>query len=398
MRREVETRLQSWTEPEFADEDEINRLRNVFIVYGACLMVFFFSTAVALVSIVFLIKQASPQGKYRFILFEWKIGPGTCEVERRCCFPPDQSGTGGVEIVPLEWKPISPRIEDIQERSVPIQKPKFNHSNTGLSYNPRNGLGDPSRLRRRKVGSKEDSDINHAVEVERGDYDKVSYLLEQGCNVNALDSSGKSALYFAIERGNEALAQLLLGKGANPNLRDIGKLPVLFYAIEHGLDGTVRSLIRFGANVEAKDRSGNTTLHAAVMCNSHSIVQLLLEYEVNINKKNDVGQTPLYLAVRQGSSQIVQLLLENGANIQVTDNEKFDPLLQRAILCNQFEIIQLLLENGPKTKRKIKPHTMLHLAATIASRKTVLLLLKHGVEIDIRDDDGHTALHCPGVK
>ena len=57
--------------------------------------------------------------------------------------------------------------------------------------------------------------VFRALQAERTDYEIAVLLLDFGIDINALDASGKSALYVAAEDGNFLLMQLLASAGAD---------------------------------------------------------------------------------------------------------------------------------------------------------------------------------------
>ncbi|KAH8666287.1 hypothetical protein BX600DRAFT_511231 [Xylariales sp. PMI_506] len=82
---------------------------------------------------------------------------------------------------------------------------------------------DPTRLLR-KLFQKETAIIQASSD---GDLDKVSYLISIGCNVNAKDRWGWSALSMAAYAGHLSIAKLLLDHGADMDNVDVdGDTPV----------------------------------------------------------------------------------------------------------------------------------------------------------------------------
>lgn len=57
--------------------------------------------------------------------------------------------------------------------------------------------------------------------------DAVALLVEKGCDINATQAGGWTALHAASQNGDFEMAKVLLSNGANPNLRaDNGQLPL----------------------------------------------------------------------------------------------------------------------------------------------------------------------------
>lgn len=76
----------------------------------------------------------------------------------------------------------------------------------------------------------------------RGKGGAVEQSVKAGANVNAKDSSGKTALHYAAENGHVATVGLLLKLGANPNLRDSAGRTPLDYALQKGHSATAEAL------------------------------------------------------------------------------------------------------------------------------------------------------------
>ncbi len=110
----------------------------------------------------------------------------------------------------------------------------------------------------------------------------VQFLLDHGADVHAKDSSGCTALFYAVKEAwaeeDFELVKLLIEYGADVNVR-CGKnlqTPLMCaYEIE-----IVQFLLDHGADVHAKDRFGKTALQRAKESKyvNDAIVQLLLAY------------------------------------------------------------------------------------------------------------------------
>ena len=229
----------------------------------------------------------------------------------------------------------------------------------------------------------------------------VEFLLNNGANVNSVDSSGKTALIFSVFAGNLRTTQLLLTRGADAQLRDTsGKLPVtyaweasnyemlqVFYDAEPKFDlalaavfgelETIKEILREGGNIDKKNEFGETALTAAIGRDNIDVTEYLIQAGANVNligryssplvsailKRNvpivinlishganvnditDYG-TPLIAAVTSGVPMIVEVLLENHADINAVDAEG-DTAFSLAVYEENSEIVELL-------ERKIK--------------------------------------------
>jgi hypothetical protein len=103
--------------------------------------------------------------------------------------------------------------------------------------------------------------------VKEGDVKEVKEALGERANPNAANRHGYTALMLAAmardkEKGME-IAQILIAKGADIEATDSTGRTALMYAAQHGNIGVVEVLIESKANVYAKDKGGLTALSFA---------------------------------------------------------------------------------------------------------------------------------------
>jgi hypothetical protein len=148
---------------------------------------------------------------------------------------------------------------------------------------------------------------------EKGDKATIQQLLQEGANVNGVDSKGPTTLLLAAASGNEAMVETLLVKGADPDIPDKYTGTALHYAARKGYNQVVQQLLERAepnaAEQENKkigdktllDRLGQQALHLAAERGNEKIVNLLLETaDLNYRCKDD-GQTVLHRAAWGGS-------------------------------------------------------------------------------------------------
>jgi serine/threonine-protein phosphatase 6 regulatory ankyrin repeat subunit B len=118
-------------------------------------------------------------------------------------------------------------------------------------------------------------------------------LIVHKADVNARDSSGRSALILALQppgnndRGIGELVTLLLDNGA----RDERALHV---AVGTGRKDLVELVLQHTGNINVRDQFGRTALHLAVCDEKLDMVQFLLEEGADVNARDSQGHTPLY--------------------------------------------------------------------------------------------------------
>lgn len=108
-----------------------------------------------------------------------------------------------------------------------------------------------------------------------GDKEIVNKLLDQGADIEGMDSAGSTALLCAVSSVQFEMVLMLLNRGADINARDLQQLTALHLAGSVGTVEVVGLLLDRGANIDAKESSGWTPLQYAQACSNNEVVQLL---------------------------------------------------------------------------------------------------------------------------
>ncbi|WP_336776241.1 ankyrin repeat domain-containing protein [Paenibacillus sp. MMO-58] len=151
-----------------------------------------------------------------------------------------------------------------------------------------------------------------------GHADKVRQLIQNGANLDVQDAKGRTPLMIATYNKDFAVAEVLTEAGADVNLRD-GMLnsPFLYAGAEGYLD-ILRLTIDAGADTKITNRYGGIAIIPASEHGYVEVVRELLERtDTNVNHVNNLGWTALLEAI----------ILNNG-------NER------------QVETVKLLIEHG----------------------------------------------------
>uniref|UniRef100_A0ABD2WK49 Uncharacterized protein n=1 Tax=Trichogramma kaykai TaxID=54128 RepID=A0ABD2WK49_9HYME len=225
----------------------------------------------------------------------------------------------------------------------------------------------------------DDSGLTHFhVACLYGHVKEVTRFLEAGVDVNCPGySRGESPLYCSLLRGHLRVARLLLAKGADPN----------------------------ASNVD-----GATPLHVVCMGKYQGYCQLvkwLIEASQQLNKpllmnvRDKRGNTPLHSALNTGFAMRIELLLKHGADLHLPNDELYTPLHG---ICKQNldgrAGESLLRVCGEKLEtlhcvdlRDKYDNTPLHLALRHGNLKMAEMLLRHGADLHLPNDELYTPLH-----
>jgi ankyrin repeat protein len=255
------------------------------------------------------------------------------------------------------------------------------------------GRGDKAlidQLVERGVAVTESLALHHAAQT--GQLGIVTYLLQNGAKVDAIDESNWTALFFASENGYLEIAVELLRNRANPNWK-ADKLTPLHLTAEFGNIDICRKLIEEDADVNASDENGLTPLHMATLSGQLKIMEMLLDHEAEIDCKDDTATRPLHQAASSGITEAVKLLVARNATLNATDDSG-KTALYLAVEGEFSEIVQVLV--GAKADINIAASefgTPLHAAAIHGNLEIAMQLLDAGADLHIFNDSNFTVLH-----
>ncbi|WP_440895448.1 ankyrin repeat domain-containing protein [Amphibacillus sp. Q70] len=154
--------------------------------------------------------------------------------------------------------------------------------------------------------------------AEKGDTKTILELLADGANINLADNDGETAVMAATQRNHVDTVKLLIEQGADINIRNNNQDNVLLYAGAEGLLEIVKLAIRAGADTTLTNRYGGIALIPASERGHVEVVKELLTHsDTNANHINHLHWTALLEAV---------ILGDGGTNHQ--------------------EIVQLLVDHG----------------------------------------------------
>lgn len=143
----------------------------------------------------------------------------------------------------------------------------------------------------------------------------IDLLLSRGADLEASDTSGKSALMLAVERDYASIASRLIEAGSDPDARFASGLPLTCLAASRGFVRTLTVLANAGADVDAGSATGKQAIHYAAEANQIAVVKLLLERGVPVDTPSGGDWTSLHIAASLGYRELVAMLLAHGADV-----------------------------------------------------------------------------------
>jgi len=179
----------------------------------------------------------------------------------------------------------------------------------------------------------------------------------------------KTALMYVCQNRNERLIEYLLAKGANINLKDEDGKTALMYAAEQLHVSSYGSDSDSGSDSDYYDESDSDEEENTA---SLSIVAKLVKKGANLNAKDNEGRgIESYVSYKNGKT-----------------------LLMDACAKGYVQLVQKLIKNGADINAKggYQKKTALMVACENGNLSLVTLLLGVGARVDIKDEDGKTAL------
>jgi hypothetical protein len=166
----------------------------------------------------------------------------------------------------------------------------------------------------------------------------------------------------------------------------------LVTATEHSAAVVVQSLIEQGEDVNLTLQ--RTPLHVAADQGDLEIVDLLLAGGSDVNARDHGGRVPIFFAIRRDHSEVVWRLAEAGADPTACTGSG-STLLMVAARTEDLELVRWLIDNGAPVNA-VRPEgervTALMWAADGGNEAMVWLLLEHGADPSITNEEGDTAL------
>ena len=236
-------------------------------------------------------------------------------------------------------------------------------------------------------------------------------LLEHGADASAEDNNGMTALQLLLEpRSNKEEdvlnhARLLLEHGAEVNISDNNYGALFHLAVRRAWFKVARILLEHGADATVENIKRQTPLHTLSESRTNdegnvlNHALLLLKLGVDVNRRNKDNETPLHLAIRRSWFRFARILLEHGADATAVDNKGKTPLhmLSESRTNDEGNVLNhalLLLKLGVEVNRRDKDNeTPLNLATLWDHFKLADLLLDHGADVFVENNQGDTPLH-----
>ena len=154
----------------------------------------------------------------------------------------------------------------------------------------------------------------------------------------------------------------------------------------------IKALLAHGAQVNAVDAWGNSALLNAAREGQVESARLLLKAGADVDGRGGT-MPPLAAAALRGHTILVRLLIRNDANVNGVGENELSALMN-AVKLNHVGVAKVLLDAGASTRvRDRAGDSLLAVAVSENYPNMLALLLKQGVNPDLTDSNGLTALY-----
>lgn len=179
----------------------------------------------------------------------------------------------------------------------------------------------------------------------KGDDSLVISLIDQGADVEEINSEGRTALIISAANGSLEIINTLLHAGANVNATSEKGWTALMVTIKNADLKTADLLLRNGADVNHLSPDRWTALAEATIQGQSALMEKLLDYGADPETKSSHDWTPLMHAAYRGDEVGVRLLLNAGANSNES-SQRDETAILLAAAGGHTEIVRTLLEAG----------------------------------------------------
>lgn len=229
----------------------------------------------------------------------------------------------------------------------------------------------------------------------------IQQLKKLGAQLTIPQDEQKTSMHVAAIAGRADLIEYLAQSGLPLDQKDKDGKTALHLATEKGHHAVMAKLIELGADATARDEHIKTPLHHAAEQKDGIAVDILLAEQsvrrtINKYKSYGEGYTPLLTAASVGDASIVEKITAVGGDVNQIDLQNRHSLFI-AVEYGHLECVRTLIDLGADTGKSRKSTTnesyITHWISGDRYNEILIELHKAGVNLDLQDGSGFTALH-----
>ena len=204
-----------------------------------------------------------------------------------------------------------------------------------------------------------------------------------------------SPLLTACYSNSLPIARLYVEKGADVNKEDWTQFTPLHYACLHRNIDMINLLLEKGADINSKSSSDLTCFDIAVIHNtSRSYLEFLLSKGAKVDLSDDQKYQPIHFAAINDSIECIQLCLELGFSVNTSNFDCMTPLLC-ACKKGSFEAAKFLIENGADLSLNEEKTTQAFLFACRSGSDAIMkMILDRLPSIDIHWNNDYALIEA----
>jgi len=250
-----------------------------------------------------------------------------------------------------------------------------------------------------------------------GDLNKVKYLVKKGINLNAVNNKGETALMLSVKSCKLEIIKYLLKYKADLNIVNEKRQSALTIGflriyenekiVEYKNLSIIKLLIEHGSDPNLPiDERGNSILMYLIMKDDFNMIKFLLKVSktVNLNQRNHLGYTAFAYALKCNNFEIIDYFINNKfVDLHSEDDYGNDMIMystcgQSGLNIEHYKNMIKSLDDETINHRNHNQETYLIMAAKVNRERFIDILLERGVQVNLQDAEGNTALHYAAVQ